>query len=105
MKVYNKLKLNFKTGTKGIVKTLDPKREEQVLRKCDKANFISWKIKTIALLDRFQTKLQRASVQGILTDTKVDMSDQKSREEIILATSADQGKFDFDAEDIAGEEW
>ena len=33
------------------------------------------------------------------------MSDQKSREDIILATSEDQGKIDFDAEDIQGEDW
>ncbi|CAK5074902.1 unnamed protein product [Meloidogyne enterolobii] len=89
MKMYNKLKLNFKSGTKGVVKTLDPRREEQ----------------TIALLGRFQTRLQRASVQGVLFDKKVDMSDQKSREDIILATSEDQGKIDFDAEDIQGEDW
>uniref|UniRef100_A0A1I8C1K3 Spliceosome-associated protein CWC27 homolog n=1 Tax=Meloidogyne hapla TaxID=6305 RepID=A0A1I8C1K3_MELHA len=89
MKMYNRLKLNFKSGTKGVVKTLDPRREEQ----------------TIALLGRFQTRLQRASVQGVLFDKKVDMSDQKSREDIILATSEDQGKIDFDAEDIQGEDW
>ncbi|KAF7640350.1 PPIase cyclophilin-type domain-containing protein [Meloidogyne graminicola] len=89
MKMYNKLKLNFKSGTKGVVKTVDPRREEQ----------------TIALLGRFQTRLQRASVQGVLVDKKVDMSDQKSREDIILATSEDQGKIDFDAEDIQGEDW
>jgi hypothetical protein len=57
------------------------------------------------LLERFQTKLERASVQGILTDKKIDMSDQKTQEEIILATSEDQGKIDFDAEDIQGEDW
>jgi len=57
------------------------------------------------LLGRFQTRLQRASVQGVLFDKKVDMSDQKSREDIILATSEDQGKIDFDAEDIQGEDW
>uniref|UniRef100_A0A914M7R1 Spliceosome-associated protein CWC27 homolog n=1 Tax=Meloidogyne incognita TaxID=6306 RepID=A0A914M7R1_MELIC len=74
---------------KSVVKTLDPRREEQ----------------TIALLGRFQTRLQRTSVQGVLFDKKVDMSDQKSREDIILATSEDQGKIDFDAEDIQGEDW
>lgn len=57
------------------------------------------------MLERFQTKLERASVQGILTDKKIDMSDQKTQEEIILATSEDQGKIDFDAEDIQGEDW
>jgi len=30
MKMYNKLKLNFKSETKGVVKTIDPRREEQV---------------------------------------------------------------------------
>lgn len=57
------------------------------------------------MLERFQTKLERASVQGILMDKKIDMSDQKTQEEIILATSEDQGKIDFDAEDIQGEDW
>lgn len=28
--MYNKLKLKFKSGTKGIVKSVDPKREDQV---------------------------------------------------------------------------
>lgn len=30
MKMYKKLKLKFKAGSKGIVKSIDPKREEQV---------------------------------------------------------------------------
>uniref|UniRef100_A0A183CBM3 Spliceosome-associated protein CWC27 homolog n=1 Tax=Globodera pallida TaxID=36090 RepID=A0A183CBM3_GLOPA len=89
MKMYNKLKLKFKTGIKGIVKTVDPKREEQ----------------TIALLDRFQTTLERATVREILFDKTVDLSDQKSREHIILATSEEQGKIDLDAQDIQGDEW
>uniref|UniRef100_A0A914I8J5 Spliceosome-associated protein CWC27 homolog n=1 Tax=Globodera rostochiensis TaxID=31243 RepID=A0A914I8J5_GLORO len=89
MKMYNKLKLKFKTGIKGIVKTVDPKREEQ----------------TIALLDRFQTTLERATVREILFDKTVDLSDQKSREQIILATSEEQGKIDLDAQDIQGDEW
>lgn len=33
------------------------------------------------------------------------MSDQRTREEIILATSEDQGKIDLDAQDIQGEDW
>ncbi|KAL3102324.1 hypothetical protein niasHS_003733 [Heterodera schachtii] len=89
MKMYNKLKLKFKSDTKGIVKTVDPKREEQ----------------TIALLGRFQTTLERTTVKDILFDKKVDMSDQKSREQIILATSEEQGKIDLDAADIQGDEW
>jgi peptidyl-prolyl cis-trans isomerase SDCCAG10 len=89
MKLYKALKMKFKSGTKGVVKQIDPKREEQ----------------TMNLLDRFKTKLSRSNIEGILTDKKVDMSDQKTQEEIILATSADQGKLDLDAKDIEGDEW
>jgi len=89
MKKYKKLQLNFKSGTTGIVKQIDPKREDQ----------------TMALLQRFKTKLDRSSIQGILTDKMIDMSDQKSREEIILATSAEQGKIDLDAKDLPDESW
>lgn len=89
MKAYKAMKLKFKSGTKGVVRQVDPKREEQ----------------TMSLLDRFKTKLNRASVTGILMDKKVDMSDQKTQEELILATSEDQGKIEFDAKDIEGEEW
>ncbi|KAI1720044.1 cyclophilin type peptidyl-prolyl cis-trans isomerase/CLD domain-containing protein [Ditylenchus destructor] len=89
MKSYKKMKLKFKSGSKGIVKSVNPKREEQ----------------TMSLLERFQTKLNRASVQGILLDKKVDMSDIRTQEEIIMATSEDQGKIDLDANDVEGEEW
>lgn len=57
------------------------------------------------LLDRFKTKLQRTDVQGILMDKAVDMSGIKTKQEIIEATSEDQGKMDLDAPDVEGEEW
>ncbi len=63
----------------------------------------------MSLLERFQTKLSRASVEGILQDKRVDMSDQKSQQELIEATSSSspppQGQIDFDAEDLPGDEW
>lgn len=40
-----------------------------------------------------------------MTDKKVDVSDLMTREEIILATSEEQGKIDLDAKDITGEDW
>ncbi|KAI1727654.1 cyclophilin type peptidyl-prolyl cis-trans isomerase/CLD domain-containing protein [Ditylenchus destructor] len=89
MKSYKKMKLKFKSGSKGIVKSVNPKRQEQ----------------TMSLLERFQTKLNRASVQGILLDKKVDMSDIRTQEQIIMATAEDQGKMDLDANDVEGEEW
>lgn len=57
------------------------------------------------LLDRFKTKLKRTDVQGILMDKSVDMSDVKTKQQIIEATSEDQGKMDLDAQDVEGEEW
>lgn len=57
------------------------------------------------LLDRFKSKLQRTDVQGILTDKAVDMSGIKTKQQIIEATSEDQGKIDLDAPDVEGEEW
>ena len=86
------MKLKFKSTSKGIVRMADPKREAQ----------------TMSLLDRFQTKLERATVEGILQDKKVDMSDQRTQQEIIEVTSSfppPQGIMDFDAEDLPGEEW
>lgn len=59
----------------------------------------------MSLLNRFQTKLARSSVQGILNDKKIDMSDQMTQEEIILATSEEQGKMDLEASDVVGEAW
>jgi len=89
VKEYKKLHLKFKSVTKGVVKTIDPKREDQ----------------TIGLLERFKTKLDRATVHGVLFDKKVDVSDVMTQEEIILATSEDQGKIDLDAKDLAGNDW
>lgn len=31
MKMYNKLKLKFKSSSKGVVKSIDPQREQQAL--------------------------------------------------------------------------
>jgi hypothetical protein len=57
------------------------------------------------LLERFKTKLDRGSVLGVLSDKKIDLSDLKTQEEIIDASSEEQGKIDLDAEDIAGNDW
>uniref|UniRef100_A0AC34QNB4 PPIase cyclophilin-type domain-containing protein n=1 Tax=Panagrolaimus sp. JU765 TaxID=591449 RepID=A0AC34QNB4_9BILA len=89
MKEYRTMKLKFKKGTHGIVKQADPQRESQ----------------TMALLDLMKTRLSRSSVQGVMRDQKVDMSDLPKMEEIILSTSEDQGKLQEDAEDMTGEEW
>ena len=37
----------------------------------------------MGLLARFQTALQRSTVRGVLVNHKIDMSDQKSREELL----------------------
>lgn len=67
MKDYKKLKLNFKAKTEHVVKSADPQRESQ----------------TMSLLNRFQTTLQRSSVQGVLTGKKVDTSDLKTTKELL----------------------
>lgn len=60
----------------------------------------------MALLSRFQTKLKRASVGGILADRPVDMSDRPTQEELIeMATAEDQGKIELDVEDLATDNW
>ena len=86
---YKKMKLKFKKGAHGIVKQADPNRESQ----------------TMAMLDLMKTRLSRSSVQGVMRDQKVDMSDKPKIEEIILSTSEDQGKLQEDAEDMTGDEW
>lgn len=89
MKEYKTMKLKFKKGTHGIYKQADPKREEQ----------------TMKMLDLLKTRISRSSVQGVMRDQKVDMSDVPKMEEVILATSDDQGKLQVDAEDIVGDDW
>lgn len=71
MKAYKKLKLNFKSKTEGVVKREDPQREEQ----------------TMSLLNRFQTTLKRSSVQGVLSNKKVDVSDLKTVRELLKETA------------------
>lgn len=61
VKEYKKLQLKFKSATKGIVKTIDPKREDQVLY-LSIARPPKIKFQTIALLERFKTKLDRSTV-------------------------------------------
>uniref|UniRef100_A0A914EFE3 Spliceosome-associated protein CWC27 homolog n=1 Tax=Acrobeloides nanus TaxID=290746 RepID=A0A914EFE3_9BILA len=89
MQMYSALKLKFKSGTKGVVKQADPMREKQ----------------TMALIERMKKRLSRSSVEGILTDQKVDMSDVRTREQVLEVTPEDLGKIDLDAEDLEGDDW
>ena len=59
----------------------------------------------MALIERMKKRLTRSSVEGILTDQKVDMSDVRTREQILEVTPEDLGKIDLDAEDLEGDDW
>ncbi|KAI6228046.1 PPIase cyclophilin-type domain-containing protein [Aphelenchoides besseyi] len=67
MKQYKNAKLKFKSKTKGVVSQQDPQRESQSMH----------------FLQRFQTTMKRGTVQDILTNKNVDISDLPSREELI----------------------
>jgi hypothetical protein len=92
MKNYKKLKLNFKKKTDNVLRSDDPQRESQ----------------TMALMNRFQTKLQRSSVAGVLSNKKIDTSDLMTVKELLRETAvpkkrplpADMMPRDDDGEEI-----
>lgn len=77
MKEYTSKKLSFKKKTKNLVRSKDPKREEQVGEMqaafaCPVPNVL-WTImfQTMSIFERFKQKLDKSDRQAILFDKKV----------------------------------
>ncbi|CAD5216149.1 unnamed protein product [Bursaphelenchus xylophilus] len=80
IKDYKKMKLKYKTKSDNVVKDLDKQRERQ----------------TMKLLDRFVSTVKKETSTTILNNKKVDLSGEKSQEELLREGAETRPKKHFE---------